>query len=305
MTRRGATALAGVLPIDKPAGMTSHDVVALVRSLTGEGRVGHAGTLDPAATGLLVVLVGPCTRLEPYLSGTSKRYEARIAFGSETDTDDAEGHVTRNAPTPDSLFDRELAVESVQRLVGTFEQVPPAYSAIKVDGRVAHREARAGRAVELASRVITVHQADLLGVDPTARTWDVAFCVSKGTYVRALARDIGRASGCAAHLCALRRTESGHLDLRQAHSLDEVREAADKGRIEALFADEVAALGMPVFQTEEESIANGRTLSPPLEFQVDEGSTVAIAVDGRLAGIYRVSDHHLVPEVVLPGRKDA
>ena len=305
MTRRGATALSGVLPIDKPAGMTSHDVVGIVRRETGEGRVGHAGTLDPGATGLLVVLLGPCTRLGTYLSGASKRYRATIAFGSETDTDDAEGRVTRTALAPELLFDPETARESLGRLLGDSLQLPPAYSAIKVDGKVAHREARAGRPIDLSPRQITVHEVDLLATDATACTWDVTLRVSKGTYVRALARDLGRACGSAAHLRALRRTGSGRLTLKDAHSLEDVREAAAQGRITSLFADEVAARGLPQVHESADAVADGAALARPSGLKVEEGAAVAVMAGERLAGVYRVHECSLVPEVVLPARGDA
>ncbi|HEX9093734.1 MAG TPA: tRNA pseudouridine(55) synthase TruB, partial [Coriobacteriia bacterium] len=255
--RRGATGLAGVLPVDKPAGMTSHDVVAAIRRATGEGRVGHAGTLDPLATGLLVVLVGPYTRLEPYLSGATKTYEARIAFGSETDTDDAEGATVSIEPVPDELFDAHRAQSALDAFLGEGMQTPPTYSAIKVDGRVAHRAARSGEALALQPRAVSVEVAELWAMDARARTWDVLFSVSKGTYVRALARDIGRACGTAAHLTALRRTESGFLHIDQAHALERVLDASVSGTLPELFADPAASLGLPVVEGDPVALAAG------------------------------------------------
>ncbi|HEY5506633.1 MAG TPA: tRNA pseudouridine(55) synthase TruB, partial [Coriobacteriia bacterium] len=222
MSRRGATSLVGILPLDKPAGLTSHDVVARVRRSTGEGRVGHAGTLDPMATGLLVVLIGAYARLAPYLTSASKCYEATIAFGAETDTDDAEGAVTRRAAVPAELLDPGHARVVLSGFLGSSMQTPPAYSAIKVGGRTAHREARAGSAMELEPRPVEVLAAELLATDADAASWNVAFDVSKGTYIRALARDIGRACGSAAHLSALRRTTSGRLTLADSHTLEEM-----------------------------------------------------------------------------------
>jgi tRNA pseudouridine55 synthase len=299
VTRRGATKLAGILPIDKPAGITSHDVVAAVRRATGEGRVGHAGTLDPSATGLLVLLIGPYARLAPYLSGVSKRYEARIAFGMETDTDDADGTVTRTALVPDLLFEPEAARERLAALIGASEQTPPAYSAIKVAGRVAHREARSGRPMELVARAIEVHEAELIGVDIASRTWDVAFLVSKGTYIRALARDIGRVSGSAAHLAALRRTQSGRIRLEDARTLEEVREAAAVGNVAQLFADPLEALGLPRLEADAHAIGAGGRCASTLTIDLAEGSALAVTVNDRLAGVYRVRGRTLVPEVVL------
>ncbi|MDO8987513.1 MAG: tRNA pseudouridine(55) synthase TruB, partial [Coriobacteriia bacterium] len=216
MTKRGESGLSGVLLVDKPAGMTSHDVVAIVRRAIKEKRVGHAGTLDPDATGLLVVLVGPATRLEPFLSSASKAYTATISFGKATDTDDAAGATIRSAAVPDELFNKVQALETLSHFMGVSEQMPPAYSAIKVGGVTAHRAARAGDALELRARTTEVFEATLIGLDRVRQTWDVRFDVSKGTYIRALARDIGEYLDSAAHLSALRRTRSGALSLDDA-----------------------------------------------------------------------------------------
>ncbi len=201
--KRGESGLAGILVVDKPEGLTSHDVVNRVRRALGEKRVGHAGTLDPMATGVLVVLVGPATRLAPYLTAAEKRYRAQIVFGSATDTDDAEGRTIRAAPVPDEAADPFFAAATVAALVGEHDQVPPAFSAIKVDGKTAYREARAGEALELEPRRISVLDARLVGVEVEPEVaWDVQFEVSKGTYIRALARDLGEAMCSAAHLGA-------------------------------------------------------------------------------------------------------
>jgi tRNA pseudouridine55 synthase len=299
MGRRGATTLLGVLPLDKPSGMTSHDVVAAVRKATGEGRVGHAGTLDPMATGLLVVLIGRYTRLEPYLSGARKTYEARIAFGSATDTDDAEGDAVDVAPVRASVLDPDTAQTALDALLGDSMQQPPAYSAIKVGGRVAHRAARAGETLDVEPRPITVDVAELLRVDVDARTWDVRFRVSKGTYVRALARDLGRAMGTFAHLAALRRTTAGALTLDDAYPLDEAVAAASEERIESLFADPVAALGLPTWDASARDVANGRRLAAGDACALPEQALAAVLVGGRLHGVYRREGDALVPEAVV------
>jgi len=299
--KRGATTLAGIVLIDKPAGMTSHDVVAIVRRETGEGRVGHAGTLDPMATGLLVVLVGPYTRLEPYLSGARKSYDARIVFGSETDTDDAEGAVTRRVAVPDTVRDPLYARDMLAQTLGVSLQVPPAYSAIKVAGRVAHRAARAGEALELVARPIEVFSAALTGFDPATPAWEVTYTVSKGTYVRALARDLGRACGTAAHLGALRRTASGPLRLSDAHTLDDVARAAAEGRMTDLFVDPLEALCLPEIDADLPQLADGRSLALPPAHAEAEGSFFAVTTGGVLAGVYRACGERLVPAVVLSG----
>lgn len=295
--RRGATGLSGVLVIDKPAGMTSHDVVAAVRRATGEGRVGHAGTLDPMATGLLVVLVGPYTRLEPFLSCAGKRYDATILFGAETDTDDAEGAVVRTADVPAEAFDPEFAAAVLARFTGALSQRPPAYSAIKVDGTTAHRAARAGAALELAERSVVVHEATLTAIVTDPPSWEVSFFVSKGTYIRALARDIGVAIGSAGHLGALRRTASGTLSLDRATPLVDVVATED---VTTLFSDPLLALGLPVIDAPLVSVSNGLALSAELAPEALEGSLVSVVSEGALAAVYEARGERLVPRAVFP-----
>jgi tRNA pseudouridine55 synthase len=200
----------GLLLVDKPAGMTSHDAVNRARRALGERRIGHAGTLDPFATGLLVLLVGRATRLLPYVEGDPKVYEATIRFGAETDTDDLTGAETARAAVP--------APESVERavtqLTGDVEQIPPAYSAKQVGGRRAYAAARRGETMVLAPSTVRVHAWDI-------KKWrgddlDVVVTCAGGTYVRALARDLGRLAGSAAHLSALRRVRSGPLSVADA-----------------------------------------------------------------------------------------
>lgn len=294
MGRRGATGLAGILPVDKPGGMTSHDVVARIRRLTGEGRVGHAGTLDPMATGLLVILVGPYTRLEPYLSSAQKAYEARIAFGSATDTDDAEGSVVSTGTVSPAVLDTAFAAEALSKLVGASMQRPPAYSAIKVDGEVAHRAARAGAPLDLAERAIEVFSADLLNIDPDHATWDVAFRVSKGTYIRAIARDLGETVGVPAHLAGLRRTASGTLTINEAMALDESTELTSR------FVDPVAALGLTAIEVDPTLIANGAALPRDIASGVRDDTDVAIVCNGVLRAVYRTTVRQVIPRVVLP-----
>lgn len=207
----------GLLLIDKPAGVTSHDVVAVARRAIGERRVGHAGTLDPFATGLLVLLVGRATRLLPYLDGEPKVYEARIQFGSETDTDDATGRVTRQAAPP-IRADVDAAMTA---LTGVIDQEPPAYSAKQVEGRRAYAAARSGAPLTLPPSRVSVHSWD---VTQRANDFiDVVITCSGGTYVRALARDLGRRAASAAHLASLRRTRSGPFAVADACSIETIR----------------------------------------------------------------------------------
>lgn len=298
MKRRGATSLAGIMPLDKPAGMTSHDVVAAVRRATGEGRVGHAGTLDPMATGLLVVLVGSYTRLAPYLTSATKSYDATISFGSETDTDDAEGAVTRTVAVPPGAMDVAFAQSTLDGFLGDSSQEPPAFSAIKQDGKTAHRAARSGSPLDLPPRDVRVDEAVLIGVSAGDASWRVRFTVSKGTYVRALARDIGRAIGSAAHLSALRRTSSGTVEIGAVHTLVEVEAAAAAGTVTELFTDPLEALSLPVV-TGTHVVATGGSLPVPADLHAAQGSPVAVTLAGELAAVYRVGESMLTPAVVL------
>jgi len=200
----------GVLLADKAAGMSSHDVVLLVRRATGEKRVGHAGTLDPFATGLLVLLLGHATRLLPYIDGEPKVYEATIRFGSETDTDDLLGTTMRTAAVP-SDYDVRAAIP---RLTGMLDQIPPDYSAKRVEGRRAYEAARAGETLTLAAARVRVDEWQISGW--RGADLDVVITCGGGTYIRALARDLGRCTGSAAHLVALRRTRSGPFRVENA-----------------------------------------------------------------------------------------
>jgi tRNA pseudouridine55 synthase len=305
--KRGATDLSGILIVDKPGCMTSHDVVDRIRRITGERRVGHAGTLDPMATGVLAVLIGPATRLAPYLSAAEKTYEARIAFGAETDTDDAEGRITATAGIPDEVCDPFAAAAFVASLVGSHDQVPPAFSAIKRGGVTSYQAARKGEALELEARTIEVAGARLTGVEVEPPAWDVEFTVSKGTYIRALARDLGRALGTAAHLGALRRVRSGYLTLEHASTLDALDEAArieqDGASVESLFADPVEALGLPVIALDDAQMAavkDGRALEGGFP-GVADGAPVALSHGGRLVALYATAGSSARPLVVIPG----
>ena len=206
-----------MLLVDKPAGPTSHDVVAVVRRALGERRIGHAGTLDPFATGLLVLLVGRATRLLPYIDAEPKEYEATVRFGAETDTDDLTGTVVSTAPLPG----RDAVENAIAKLTGEILQLPPAYSAKKVGGRRAYAAARKGQVVALVAAPVSVYRWEV-------RAWredeiDVTITCGAGTYVRSLARDVGRLAGSGAHLTALRRSRSGPFTVADAFTLDSVK----------------------------------------------------------------------------------
>lgn len=214
--------VSGVLVIDKPIGMTSHDVVQVVRKGTNIRRAGHTGTLDPRASGVLVILVGPAVRLSEYVSASDKRYQAVIQLGTTTDTYDGDGRVlsTTSVDISEKQFDDVL-----QSFVGEIEQVPPPYSSVKVKGRHAYDMARNGEEVDLDPRTINVYNLELLEWAPPEAVLDV-FC-SSGTYVRSLAHDLGEKLGCGAHLIGLRRTRSGRFTLRDAVPLRKLKEAFD------------------------------------------------------------------------------
>jgi tRNA pseudouridine55 synthase len=207
----------GMLLVDKPAGVTSHDVVLAARRAFGESRIGHAGTLDPFATGLLVLLLGRATRLLPHLDGVPKEYVATISLGRETDTDDGEGTTVRDAPPPS---DADIGA-AIAQLTGDIQQVPPSYSAKRVAGRRAYEAARAGEALDLAAAPVQVFEWRDVRRDDRALHATIA--CGGGTYIRALARDLGRIAGSAAHLSALRRIRSGPFRVDSAVTLETLR----------------------------------------------------------------------------------
>lgn len=296
--RRHAPAVDGVLLVDKPAGGTSHDVVLAARRATGERRIGHAGTLDPFATGLLVLLLGRATRLLPYMNGEPKVYEATIRFGAETDTDDLGGAVVREAPPPGD----DAVRAALPALTGIVSQTPPAYSAKRVDGRRAYAAARAGEALELAPVSVRVDRWELLGWrrgGPGDAALDVRVTCGGGTYIRALARDLGRLTGSAAHLSALRRTHSGPFAVSDAASLEALRNG-DAHPLPPL----AALAGTPVQTISSDEVARvARGIDIPARVPGDVGALVAgesgalVAVAERRAGRWqpRVVMHEVVP----------
>jgi len=217
-------AISGVLVVDKPIGMTSHEVVQVIRRGTNIRRAGHTGTLDPRASGVLVILIGPAVRLSEYVAASDKRYQAVIRLGTQTDTYDGEGSVTNTRPieVTQQRFEEEL-----KQFIGEFEQVPPPYSAVKLQGKPAYEMAREGEPVEIQPRIINVFSLDVLEWAPPEVTVDV-HC-SSGTYVRSLAYDLGEKLGCGAYLSGLRRTKSGRFTLKDAIPLRKLVESFDNG----------------------------------------------------------------------------
>lgn len=260
----------GIAVIDKPPGMTSHDVVARVRRVVGTRKVGHAGTLDPMATGVLVVGIGRATRLLGFFTGSTKTYRTTIRLGVTTTTDDAEGDVTQTA-TDVTGITRETVAAGITALTGTIDQIPSSVSAIKVGGRRAHALLRAGEQVTLAARPVTIYRFDIHDIFWGTAFVDVVATVecSAGTYVRALARDLGASLGVGGHVIALHREKSGHFDQPQALDQFEVDPrivsmgSAIQGEMEVIVVENVDA------------VAHGRLL--PGEIQGD----LAALVDPR------------------------
>ncbi len=217
-------AISGVLVVDKPVGLTSHDVVQIIRKGTNIRRAGHTGTLDPRASGVLVVLIGPAVRLSEYVSASDKRYQAVVRLGVSTDTYDADGRIESTSPVD---VTEEQFEEALKHFVGEIEQVPPPYSAVKIKGRKAYEMAREGEEVDLTPRKIQVYNLELLEWAMPEAVIDV-YC-SSGTYVRSLANDLGEKLGCGAHLVGLRRTKSGRFTLRDAVPLRKLKEHFENG----------------------------------------------------------------------------
>jgi tRNA pseudouridine55 synthase len=221
--------LDGILVVDKPIGPTSHDIVGLVRRLAATKRVGHGGTLDPFATGVLPVFLGRATRVVEFHLKDDKAYRATVCFGESSSTDDLEGE---REPSKGPVPTRAAVLAALPGFTGPIEQRPPAYSAIKVGGRRAYAMARAGETVELASRAVTIHDLHLVDWDDTDPQRPIAVLdvtCSAGTYIRSLARDLGASLGSAAYLGALRRTAAGPFGVAEACTLDAVRDAAATG----------------------------------------------------------------------------
>ncbi len=264
--KRGTSGLSLVVGIHKPVGMSSHDVVNRCRRIFGERRVGHTGTLDPLASGALLVCVGPASRLDPFLTAHDKAESCLVSFGQSTQTDDAEGDVVRREVPPREVYDEAFARRFLASLVGHGMQVPPAYSAIKVQGVRAYDAARAGKELNLEPRSIEVYEARLLALieegEDGLPAWEVAVRVSKGTYVRSLARDIGAALGCPAYVTMLERTASGAFKLEDCVSLEALEAMGDRAPEAAL--DPVRLLGFRVLFADEHTTAlvrNGGKLS--------------------------------------------
>ena len=308
MTERQTRPLHGLLIVDKPGLegptpqqpgggdrhlLTSHDVVLMVRRWSGQRRIGHTGTLDPMASGVLVLCLGIATRLVEYYQGHDKVYLAEITLGAATDTYDVLGQVTETAPVPP--LTPEQIEQALERFRGAIEQIPPVYSALKQEGERLHVRARRGEAVTVKPRAVTIHRLDLVGFHPPDRLTIRVHC-SAGTYIRSLAHDIGRALGTVAHLSRLRRERVGPFSLEQAHTLDEIKAAAEAGELERLLLPVGAGIDLPAIPLDQDAIrrlGQGQKIRLPLPQDVAAGLKVwslAQAVDprGQMVGILRV-----------------
>ena len=293
----------GFLMVDKDGGWTSHDVVAKVRRLTGFKKAGHAGTLDPMATGLVVVGLGRATRLLRFVQDLPKEYVARVAFGIATDTLDADGAILSREPMPVSVEEVEGVLS---RFTGTIMQVPPMVSALRVDGRRLYELAREGQVVDRPPRQVHVHELEVVdfapGEYPEAT---IRVVCGKGTYIRSLADDIAQALGGRAHLAALRRTRSGSIDVEsQGSRVADLEQAADEDRLENLVVSPALGLAdipsVAVEAATAESVLHGVQL-PRSVFAAGVPGDMFRVLDraGDLLAIYRMTDGKAVAEVVL------
>jgi tRNA pseudouridine55 synthase len=297
--------LDGILIVAKPAGPTSHDVVALVRRLAATKRVGHGGTLDPFASGVLPVFLGHATRVVEYHLGDRKAYRATVCFGASSTTDDLEGELT---PATGLAPDRAAVEAAMPRFLGGISQRPPAYSAVKVGGRRAYALARAGQSVELASRDVTIHELTIVSWDDSDLERPVAVfdvLCSAGTYVRALARDLGDALDSAAYLGALTRTASGPFRLEDATPLHEIRSAAadgPAGLAPYLCPIDAGLEALPeilLSDAEVAAIAKGQFVRPTAGLPATADHYRLRAPAGALVGIASAAGGRLAPDKVF------
>ena len=307
IARTGDAALSGILIVGKPAGPTSHDVVAVVRRLTGVRRVGHGGTLDPFATGVLPVFVGPATRMVEYHLGDAKAYRALVCFGARSTTDDLEGELTPgDGPAPD----RPAVEQALPRFLGRIRQRPPDYSAVKVAGRRAYDVARHGGRPEVREREVEITALDLLAwddADPARPTAVLDVHCSAGTYVRSIARDLGDALGCGAYLGSLTRTASGPFTLERATPLDELRALLGEGRAaERLLPPDAGLDAYPAVSLAPEdldAIVRGQVVRAPSGAREAGPDDVVRILDatGGLVAMGRLRAARIHPDKVLVG----
>ncbi|HET7629101.1 MAG TPA: tRNA pseudouridine(55) synthase TruB [Bacillales bacterium] len=298
----------GILPLNKPTGWTSHDCVHKMRKWSGQRKIGHTGTLDPAATGVLLLCFGTATKAVPYLTEDDKEYEATIVLGSATTTEDAEGEVIARKKVTE--LPSVAKIESVlSEWTGNIRQVPPMYSAVKVNGRKLYEYAREGIEVDRPERFVTIHALELMSDGIRTHEDEASFRVrvhcSKGTYIRTLAVDIGKSLGYPAHLTSLKRTRSGMFSLSDCLSLKQAERLAEDGELDdALVPLEKAFRAMPrwiVPADAAEKIKNGSVLPLPEEMKANRFTVYN--EKGSLLAVYRRHPHkegYMKPERVFP-----
>ncbi len=297
--RRGASEKpgpAGFLVVDKPPGQTSHDVVDAARRWLGIRRVGHLGTLDPQATGVLPLAVREATKLISFIEKDSKSYVGSVRFGVETDTLDAQGRETRRYDGP--LPGRAQVEAALEAFRGEIEQIPPMYSAVKKNGVPLHRLARRGEEVERDPKRVKISRLDLTKFEEGLA--EIRVDCSAGTYVRVLAAEIGNALGCGAHLESLRRLSSGPFDVTQAISFEQLEAEAAAGVIEKRVISPADAMGLPVFELSAEGtqrVRHGADISPGARLRIAPGErVVAVDIEGNLVGLLELrADRRLWP----------
>ena len=293
MSRRRNSGPDGVLIIDKPPAMTSHDVVDVIRKRFRTKRVGHAGTLDPDATGLLMLGLGKATRFLSYAQASPKRYRTTAVFGVTTSTQDASGEIVEKRPVDIS----EAGVrEAMASLTGEIEQIPPMVSAVKVGGERLYRKALRGESVERSARPVTIHAFELLSLTTDPPEAELEVRCSGGTYVRTLVHDLGAKLGCGAHLRELRRVENGGFTESEAVPLD----AVDDSHLLPILD---AVRELPRLEIDAEAarlVSHGRSL-PLATGELTEGKAVAVVHEGELVAVYVRKEDELVPDRVVPG----
>ena len=297
MTAASAAGPSGLVIVDKPAGWTSHDVVGRMRRLAGTKKVGHAGTLDPMATGLLLLGLNSSTRLLTYLVGLDKEYLATIRLGASTSTDDAEGEVT--ASTDASAIGDEQIEAGIVPLRGPIEQVPSSVSAIKVDGKRAYALVRDGETVELKARAVTISAFEVLEIRRSGEFIDVDVRVecSSGTYIRALARDLGATLEVGGHLTALRRTRIGPFSVTGAATLEDLDPVG-----QLLTPTSVAAELFPVFNATPQNVVDlvhGKRIDLAA-FAGETRPIAAVSPEGRLVGLLTMTGERAKPLINFP-----
>ena len=300
-TRKGRD-ISGWLIVDKPAGLTSTAVVNKIRWAFDAKKAGHAGTLDPEATGLLAVALGEATKTIPYITDATKAYEFTVNLGSATNTDDAEGEIIA---TSDQRPSNSEIVQGLQDFVGEIMQVPPQFSAVKINGQRAYKLARAGEEVEITARPLLVEEL-ILADRPTLDTADLEMTCGKGGYVRAIARDLGKKLGCYGHVAYLRRVWSGPFDLEHAVTLEQIEPFAKTLEIDQfLQLLEVGLTDLPEGTTNAEGAAKLRNGNPAICFtKAEYGDEIWVSYEGKAQAIGRYKSGEIHPARVILQSKD-